>query len=63
MALRILFLILAAIIAINIVLLCVGMITNVNLYEKYGKQILISCCAFAIFIIIAYTIIALLGLI
>ena len=41
MAVRILFLIIGATIAINLVLTAVSLITGVNLYQKYGKQILI----------------------
>ena len=62
MALRILFLILGATIAVNIVLASVGLIMGVNLYEKYGKQILNFFLGFVIFIIAVYVILALLGL-
>ena len=63
MAIRIIFLIIGALIAINVVLASVGFIMGVNLYEKYGKQILIFFCCFAIFIVALYTILAFLGLI
>ena len=62
MALRILFLIIGATVAVNLVLSAVSLITGVNLYQKYGKQILIFFAIFAIFIVAAYLIIALLGL-
>ena len=62
MALRILFLIIGATLAINLVLSGVSLITGVNLYQKYGKQILIFFGIFAVFIVAAYVIIALLGL-
>ncbi len=62
MALRILFLILGFVIVINLVLTCVGLIMNVNLYKKYGKQILNFFAIFVIFIIASYIILSLLGL-
>ena len=62
MALRILFLILGIIIAVNIVLSSVGLIMNVNLYKKYGKQILNFFLGFVIFIIAVYVVLAILGL-
>ena len=46
MALRILFLIIGATIAVNLVLASVSLITGVNLYKKYGKQIqLFTICS------------------
>ena len=63
MALRILYLIIAAVIAINVVLISVGLIMGVNLYKAYGKQILNFCLFFAIFIVAVYTIFAIIGLI
>ena len=62
MALRILFLIIGATIAINIVLSCVGLIMGVNLYKAYGKQILIFFGIFAILIVALYIVLAFLGL-
>ena len=62
MALRILFLIIGATLAINLVLASVSLVTGVNLYQKYGKQILIFFGAFAVFIVAVYVVIALLGL-
>ena len=63
MALRILFILLGIAIAINVVLTSVGLIMGVNLYKAYGKQILNFCLIFAIFIVAAYTVLALIGLI
>ena len=62
MALRILFLILGFVIVINLVLTCVGLVMNVNLYQKFGKQILNFFAIFVIFIISVYIIFSLLGL-
>ena len=63
MAIRILFLILGFIIVINLVLTSVGLIMNVNLYQKYGKQILNFFARFVIFIIALYVIFGILGLV
>lgn len=62
MALRILFLILGFVLVVNLVLTCVGLVMNVNLYQKYGKQILNFFAIFVIFIIAVYVILSLLGL-
>ena len=40
MAVRILLMIIAMTLMVNLVLVGVSLITRVNLYEKYGKQIL-----------------------
>ena len=63
MAVRILLLILGFVIAVNIVLSGVGLAMNVNLYEKYGKQILIFFGAFAVVIVLVYVVLGILGLI
>jgi hypothetical protein len=63
MALRIIYLLLGAAIAINLVLICVGLIMGVNLYKTYGKQILNFCLVFAIFVVAVYTVLAIIGLI
>lgn len=62
MALRILFLILGIVLAVNIVISSVGLIMGVNLYKKYGKQILNFFLGFIIFIIAVYVVLAILGL-
>ena len=63
MALRILFLIIGATIAINLVLSAVSLITGINLYQKYGKQILIFFGGFIVFIVAVFITISILGLI
>ena len=62
MALRILFLILGFVLVINIVLTSVGLIMNINLYQRYGKQILNFFAIFVIFIIAVYVVLSILGL-
>ena len=39
MAIRVLMLLLGLIVAVNIILISVSLITKVNLYKEYGKQI------------------------
>lgn len=63
MALRIIFLIIAFVIVVNLVLTCVGLISGVNLYEKYGRQIFNFFVGFALFVIAVYVIFAIIGLI
>jgi len=63
MALRILFLLLGAILVINIVLSCCGLIFGVNLYQKYGKQILIFFVFLILFVVISFITLSLVGLI
>ena len=63
MAIRILFLILGFALVVNLVLTFVGLITGVNLYEKYGKQILKFFIGFGLFVVAVYVIFAIIGLI
>lgn len=63
MAIRIIFLILAFVLVVNLVLLGVGTITGVNLYKTYGKQILNFFMYFGLIIIAIYVIFAFMGLI
>jgi len=63
MAVRILFIILGFILAVNLVLASVGLIMGTNLYEKYGKQILNFFAIFVIFIIATFIVLSILGLV
>ena len=63
MAIRILMLILAFTLVVNLVLILVGFFSGVNLYEKYGKQILNFFIGFALFVIGIYVTLAIIGLI
>ena len=63
MALRILFIIIGFVLVVNLVLVSVGLLTNVNLYEKYGKQILNFFIIFILLIVAIYVTLAILGLI
>lgn len=46
----------------NLVLLVISNVTGVNVYQKYGKQILIGISVFAGLIIAFYVALAMLGL-
>ena len=63
MAVRILLMIIAMSLMVNLVLVGVSLITRVNLYEKYGKQILNFFIGFGLFVIGAYVILAIIGLV
>jgi hypothetical protein len=55
-------LLLCLIIAFNIILLVISAITGVNVYKKYGKQILIGVSIFVGVVIAFYIALALLGI-
>ena len=63
MAIRILFLILAFTLVVNLVLALVSFFSGVNLYQKYGKQILNFFIGFGLFVIAVYIVFAIIGLI
>lgn len=62
MVVRILMLLLAAAIIINLFITAGCYMTGENLYKKYGKQITIGICLFAITVGAFYIAIALVGL-
>lgn len=63
MAIRVLMLLLGLIVAVNIILASVSLITKVNLYKEYGKQIVSFFVILAIFVVIIYTALAIYGLV
>ena len=63
MAIRILMLIFAFVLVVNLVLTLVSIFSGVNLYQKYGKQILNFFIGFALFVIALYVVFAFIGLI
>lgn len=63
MVIRILMLIFAFVLVVNLVLTLVGFFSGVNLYQKYGKQILNFFIGFALFVIVLYIVFAFMGLI
>ena len=62
MAIRILMILLALFILVNIVITIVSLICGVNLYQKHGKTIIKGYGIFILFIIAIYIILAILGL-
>ena len=54
-------LLLCLFIIFNLILLVISSVTGVNVYQKYGKQILIGVCLFAGIVIAFYIALALLG--
>ena len=63
MAIRVLMLLLGLIVAVNIILISVSLITKVNLYKEYGKQIIGFFVVLALFVVLAYTAFAIYGLV
>ncbi len=63
MAIRVLMLLLGLIVAVNIILISVSLITKVNLYKEYGKQIVGFFVTLAVFVVLAYTAFAIYGLV
>ena len=61
MIIRVLMLLLALIILVNLFITALCYITNENIYQKYGKQITIGVCIFAMLVGALYTAIALIG--
>ena len=63
MAVRIIYMIFGFALVVNLVLTFVSLITGVNLYQKYGKQILNFFIGFGLFVIAVYVVFAIMGLI
>lgn len=63
MAIRVLMLLVGLIVAVNIILISVSLITKVNLYKEYGKQIVGFFVALAMFVVLAYAAFAIYGLV
>lgn len=62
MVVRILMLLLALGIILNLIITALCYITGENLYRKYGKQITIGICLFALLVAAIYMAAALLGI-
>jgi len=62
MVVRILMLLLALIIVVNLCIMTGSAVTGENLYQKYGKQILYVSGAFIFFVAALYIALALIGL-
>ena len=62
MIVRILFLLLSFIVLINLCIITLCYITGTNLYQKYGKQMLIASGIFVFVVTALYVALALIGL-
>lgn len=62
MVIRILFLLLSLMVLVNLCILTACYLTGENLYQKYGKQMLIIFGSFVFFVAAIYVTVALLGL-
>ena len=62
MVIRILFLLLSLIVLVNLCIITLCYITGQNLYQKYGKQMLIIFGSFVFVVAAGYVILALVGL-
>lgn len=62
MAIRVLMILLAIIIVINVIILLLSAITGKNIYTEYGKQILKGFSIFLLIVIAFYVALSLLGL-
>ena len=62
MVIRILFLLLSLCILVNLCIITLCYITGQNLYQKYGKQMLIMFGTFVFVVAAGYIILALIGL-
>ena len=62
MVIRVLFLLLSLIILVNLCLMTICYITGTNIYQKYGKQILIAVGIFVFLVAVLYVTFALIGL-
>ena len=62
MIVRILFLLMSLIVLVNLCIITLCYITGTNLYQKYGKQMLIVSGVFVFVVAALYVVLALLGL-
>lgn len=62
MIVRILFLLLSLIVLVNLCIITLCYITGTNLYQKYGKQMLILTGVFVFLVSAIYVALALIGL-
>ena len=62
MVVRILLLLLSLIILVNLCIVTLSYIMKENLYQKYGRQILVTFGGFVLLVVAFYTAVALIGL-
>ena len=62
MVIRVLLLLLSLIIVVNLCIITASYFTGVNIYKKYGRQLLTVFCSFVFAVAALYTALALIGL-
>ena len=62
MVVRVLMLLLAFMLFVNLCIMAVSALLGENLYKKYGKQMLLIFCGFVLAVAVLYTALALIGL-
>ena len=62
MIIRVLFLLTAFLILVNLCIMAASYLTGQNLYQKYGREILIAFCIFVFIVAALYVALALIGL-
>ncbi len=62
MIIRVLFLLLSLLVLVNLCIITTCYITGTNLYQKYGKQMLIASGIFVLVVAALYVALALIGL-
>ena len=62
MIIRVLFLLLALLILVNLCIMAASYLTWQNLYQKYGREIIIAFCIFVFVVAALYVALALIGL-
>ena len=62
MIIRVLFLLFSLVLLVNLCLITLCYITGVNIYQKYGKQLLIAVGIFVLIVAALYIALALIGL-
>ncbi|MBR2430729.1 hypothetical protein IKB17_04645 [bacterium] len=63
MIIRMLFLLLSFLVLVNLLIITMSYILNVNIYQKYGKQLLIIFGSFVLVIAAMFVTAALIGLV
>lgn len=63
MIIRILFLLFSFLVLVNLLIITLSYILNVNIYQKYGKQLLIIFGSFVLLVVAFFVAAALIGLI
>ena len=63
MIIRILFLLFSFLVLVNLLILTISYILNVNVYQKYGKQLLIGFGSFVLIVAAMFVTAALIGLV